>query len=161
MKYQVCDEDSLDKFAMDQILKLVRKELEDYGDIQDACLCLISGNPGRPPAFYYLHEDWTPSYYERVSALARFRQSRKVLSVSDTWIDASLQIIQSPPTCSDRQKAIVIKLILPDGSMEWTITQCYTREGRQFTWDEPEKTDGGCQSLVPAWGPLKNETNPA
>ena len=79
-----------------------------------------------------------------MSALARFVKASKVLSVLDT----------ATTTFPGRDKAIVIYLILPDGSVEWTMSQSYRRNGKRFTWDEPEKMDGGFQNFLPAWGSL-------
>jgi len=134
----------LDEFATDQILPNVRKELEEYGDIRDGCLCFTGFSPAGRPSFAGVDDVSAPSDYDKESALARSVKATKVLSVSDTWA----------LVCPDRQRAIVIYLILPDGSVEWTMSQSYTRNGKRFTWDEPEKMDGGFQNFLPAWGSL-------
>jgi hypothetical protein len=135
---------NLDKFATDQILPNVRKELEEHGDMRDGCLCFTGFSPSGRPSFAIVNNASAPPYYEKVSALARFVKASKVLSVSDT----------ATTTFPDRDKAIVIRLILPDGSVEWTIAQTYRKNGKQFAWDEPERIDGGSQRFLPAWGSL-------
>lgn len=132
---------NLDRFATEQILPNVRKGLKEYGDIRDGCLCFTGFSPDGRPSFAFVNNALAPSYYERVSVLARSVKASKVLSVSDT-----------ATTFPDRDKAIVIRLILPDGSVERTIAQAYRSNGKQFAWDEPERIDGGFQSFLPAWG---------
>jgi hypothetical protein len=133
---------NLDRFATEQILPNVRKELEEYGDIRDGCLCFTGFSPDGRPSFAVVNNASALSYYEKVSALARFVKASKVLSVLDT----------GTTTFPGRDKAIVIYLILPDGSVEWTMSQSYTRNGKRFTWDAPAKIEGGFQSFLPAWG---------
>jgi hypothetical protein len=135
---------NLDRFATEQILPNVRKELEEYGDIRDGCLCFTGFSPDGRPSFAFVNNALAPSYYERVSVLARSVKASKVLSVSDT----------ATTTFPDRDKAIVIRLIVPDGSVEWTIAQTYRKNGKRFAWDEPEKIDGGSQGFLPAWDSL-------
>jgi hypothetical protein len=152
MKNSIDDVENLDKFAVNQILPNVRKELGEYGDIQNACLCFTGLNRDGYPVFHSLQDDGRPTYHEWVSELARSCQARKVLLVSDTYVDACLQVVPKPSDRADGQRAIVIFLILPDGSLEWTITQTYKTHGKWYAWDEPKKMDGGFQNLIPAWG---------
>ena len=150
---------NLDRFATDQILPNVRKELEEYGDIRNGCLCLTGFSPAGRPSFAAVDNVSRPSDFERVSKIARFHHASKVLQVSDAWMthpsgDAPPQGTPRPSASLNRQEAILIDLILPDGSVEWRIFQAYRRSGKRFTWDEPKKMDGGFQSFLPAWGSL-------
>jgi hypothetical protein len=143
MKHIIYD---IDEFATEHVLPAVRKELEQYGDMHNACLCLTGFNPNGKPSFtsFNPEPDMTPSYYyQKVNELSRLLPAIKVLSVADAV---------SP----DGRKAILIKLILPDGSVEWTMTQKYKRNGKQFAWDQPKKFDGGFQNFLPAWDSLVN-----
>jgi hypothetical protein len=138
MKHKIYD---VDEVATEDVLPAVRKELEEYGDMQNACLCLTGFHPDGKPSFTYLNPnpDSTPSnYFRKVSELSRLLPAIKVLSVADA-------------VGPDGRKAILIKLIRPDGSVEWTITQEYRKNGEQIVWDEPEKIDGGFQGFLPAW----------
>ena len=135
---------NLDEFATDQILPNVRKKLEEHGNMRDGCLCFTGSSPDGRPSFAIVNNSSAPSYYEKVSALARFVKASKVLSVLNT----------GTTTFPGLDKAIVIYLILPDGAVEWTMSQSYTRNGKRFTWDAPAKIEGGFQSFLPAWGSL-------
>lgn len=149
----------LDEFATDQILPNVRKELEEYGDIRNGCLCVLGFSTDGRPLFAAVDNVSSSSDFQKASKIARLHRAIKVLQVSDTWMTAASgstppQGAPRPSTCANRQEAILIDLILPDGSVEWRIFQAYRRNGKQIAWDEPERIDGGFQSFLPAWGSL-------
>jgi hypothetical protein len=70
---------NLDEFATDQILPNVRKELEEYGDIRDGCLCFTGFSPAGRPSFAGVDNVSARSDYEAVSTLACFHHATKVL----------------------------------------------------------------------------------
>jgi hypothetical protein len=148
----------VDRVIIEQVLPGIRQMVEKYQGTGIGCWCLKEVDPEGHFSLEYLEENWapTPYYYQHVSGFARFLRASKVLSFSNTSTDqipkdAKLQMNSSRSACSDRQGTLVFCLILPDGSLEWTITQRFRRNGKQIVWDEPEKSDGGFQSFLPAW----------
>ncbi len=137
---------------MDQILPSVRKEMEEYGSIRNVCLCFLGLNPDGEPSFAAVDNVSTSLHFAKVSQIARFYQASKVLLVADTWWTDVPNA--QPSACPDRREAIVIDLVLPDGSLEWRLVQAYRRSGKQIAWDDPKKFDRGIQSRLPAWASL-------
>ena len=157
MKHTTLHVHKLDQFIMDQILPDIRAGWDKIEGIKTTCWCLTGVDPDGNLSFFYLDEDWTPSYFEKVSESARFLRASKVLVISHTWKnrvpnDAPLHINPTTLGCPNGQKALVIHLILLDESVEWTITQTYRMNGKQIEWDEPEKVGSGSQDFLPAWG---------
>lgn len=159
MKHTTLHIQKLDQLIMDQILPDIRAGWDRIEGIKTTCWCLTGVDPSGNLSFFYLDENWTPSYFEKVSEFARFLRASKVLVISHTWKnqapnDASLQINPTTRGCPNGQRALVIYLIQADGSVEWTITQSYRINGKRIEWEEPQKTDGGSQDFLRAWGSL-------
>lgn len=138
------------KDLVDKMVGTARTLLEKRGNLVPTCFVFPPfGTPEIVSVDFENAEEKNFAYTE-VSKLAKKKKAVAVLTINDAWI-------RSESPTAQRKEALNAVLILPDGSVSYSLVHPYERVGGKIVWSEMKQMDQGTekQFQIDAWGSLR------